>query len=196
MWPLGRASRVRPQERDLDVEIVTESVKSDGLRGSVARDASSVSGGNGVVQKSSRAKIGRGQDATADVHTVTKKDLIDRISERTHIKRQDVKVAVQEFLDQVVSELQAGNRLEFRDFGVFEIKFRAPRVAQNPKTLARVDVPAKRTVKFKVGRLMRESLEKLDEMAHGHSNGTLNGTLNGSHGSVTVMPGLKPKANG
>lgn len=195
MWPLGRASRVRPQERDLDVEIVTESVKSDGSRGSVARDASSASGGNGVGRKSSRAKIGSARDAAADVHTVTKKDLIDRISERTHIKRQDVKVAVQEFLDQVVSELQAGNRLEFRDFGVFEIKFRAPRVAQNPKTLARVDVPAKRTVKFKVGRLMRESLEKLDEMAHGHSNGTLNGTLNGSHGSVTVMPGLKPKAS-
>lgn len=91
--------------------------------------------------------------------TITKKDLIDRIAERTKLKRVIVKKAVQEFLDLVIVELQRGNRLEFRDFGVFEIKQRAPRVAQNPKTLERVEVPAKRTVKFKVGRLMRESLD-------------------------------------
>jgi nucleoid DNA-binding protein len=48
--------------------------------------------------------------------------------------------------------------LEFRDFGVFETRTRASRTAQNPKTLARVDVPMKRTVKFKMGRLMRENL--------------------------------------
>jgi nucleoid DNA-binding protein len=48
--------------------------------------------------------------------------------------------------------------LEFRDFGVFETRTRAARVAQNPKTLERVEVPAKRTVKFKMGRLMKENL--------------------------------------
>ncbi len=48
--------------------------------------------------------------------------------------------------------------MEFRDFGVFEIRNRAPRVAQNPKTLERVPVPAKKTVKFKVGRLMKMAL--------------------------------------
>ncbi len=92
--------------------------------------------------------------------TITKKDLIDRISERSKIKRPTVKVIVQEFLEQVISELKKGNRLEFRDFGVFEVKQRAARSAQNPKTLERVEVPAKRTVKFKVGRLMRDSLEE------------------------------------
>ena len=95
--------------------------------------------------------------------TITKKDLIDRIADRTNLKRVTVKRAVQEFLDQVILELQRGNRLEFRDFGVFEIKDRAPRIAQNPKTLERVEVPAKRTVKFKVGRLMRESLDATPE---------------------------------
>lgn len=94
--------------------------------------------------------------------TVTKKDIIDRISERTKEPRAIVKKAVQEFLDQVIVELKRGNRLEFRDFGVFEIKRRAARVAQNPKTLKRVEVPPKVTVKFKVGRLMRETLERGD----------------------------------
>jgi len=92
--------------------------------------------------------------------TVTKKDLIDRIAEATDQKRVDVKRTVQSFLDQVILELGKGNRLEFRDFGVFEIRERKARTAQNPKTLERVEVPAKKVVKFKVGRLMQQSLER------------------------------------
>lgn len=91
--------------------------------------------------------------------TVTKKELIDRIASATGQKRMVVKQTVQTFLEQVIIELGKGNRLEFRDFGVFEIKQRAPRMAQNPKTLERVEVPAKRTVKFKVGRLMKMCLD-------------------------------------
>ncbi len=91
--------------------------------------------------------------------TTTKKDLIDRIAQETNQKRTVVKKTVQCFLDNVIDELSRGNRLEFRDFGVFEIRHRAPRVAQNPKTLERVPVPAKKTVKFKVGRLMKMALE-------------------------------------
>ena len=90
--------------------------------------------------------------------TITKKELIDRIAERTQAKRVTVKSIVQAFLDEITRELCENNRLEFRDFGVFETRTRASRVAQNPKTLERVEVPAKRTVKFKMGRLMRENL--------------------------------------
>jgi integration host factor subunit beta len=105
--------------------------------------------------------------------TVTKKELIDRIADRTGTKRVLVKKIIQQFLDDIVSELGQGNRLEFRDFGVFECKVRAARTAQNPKTLERVPVPAKRTVKFKIGRLMKDKLiadgaippDDLDELA-------------------------------
>ena len=90
--------------------------------------------------------------------TITKKELIDRIAETTQAKRVIVKRIVQSFLDEITAELGKGNRLEFRDFGVFETRTRASRIAQNPKTLERVEVPAKRTVKFKMGRLMRENL--------------------------------------
>ena len=91
--------------------------------------------------------------------TTTKKDLIDRIAAETRQRRTVVKKTVQAFLDNVIRELSVGNRLEFRDFGVFEIRRRAPRVAQNPKTLERVQVAAKKTVKFKVGRLMKQALD-------------------------------------
>jgi len=90
--------------------------------------------------------------------TVTKKELIDQISEATDQKRVVVKRIVQSFLDSIIVELGKGNRLEFRDFGVFEVKQRRARMAQNPKTLEPVEVPPKRTVKFKVGRLMKQTL--------------------------------------
>ena len=92
--------------------------------------------------------------------TVTKKELIDQIAEHTQAKRILVKQIIQSFLDEITEQLKKGNRLEFRDFGVFETRIRTARVAQNPKTLERVNVPAKRTVKFKMGRLMRENLSK------------------------------------
>src|SRR5947209_20340105 len=90
--------------------------------------------------------------------TITKKELIDRIADATDGRRVQVKKVVQRFLDEIIGELGRGNRLEFRDFGVFETKVRAARKAQNPKTLEPVDVPEKRTVKFKVGRLMKQKL--------------------------------------
>lgn len=92
--------------------------------------------------------------------TITKKDLVDRIAESSGNKRAVVKRVVQQFLDEIISELGEGNRLEFRDFGVFEVRARAARVAQNPKTMEKVRVPSKRTVKFKTGRLMKERLHE------------------------------------
>ena len=90
--------------------------------------------------------------------TTRKKDLVDRITESTQVKNALVKAIVQNFLDEIISELTKGNRLEFRDFGVFEVKKRAARKAQNPKTLEPIDVPARRRVKFKMGRIMKKKL--------------------------------------
>jgi integration host factor subunit beta len=108
------------------------------------------------------------------MHTVTKKELVDRIADQTDAKRVTVKKVVQQFLDEIIEELGRGNRLEFRDFGVFETKDRASRIAQNPKTLERVHVPRKRAVKFKVGRMMKiklqEGLEKEEDAQEGASS--------------------------
>jgi integration host factor subunit beta len=107
--------------------------------------------------------------------TITKKDLVDRIADSTGSKRVIVKEIVQQFLDEIITELAAGNRLEFRDFGVFEIRERAARMAQNPKTLEQVPVPSKRTVKFKLGRMLKEKL---------HDDVSANGTT--SSASIQV----------
>ncbi len=99
--------------------------------------------------------------------TVTKKELIDRIADGLGQKRGEVKRTVQTFLDQIILELRQGNRLEFRDFGVFEIRKRKGRTAQNPRTLQRVAVPPKNVVKFKVGRLMQLSLDGQEQAGGG-----------------------------
>ncbi|MFM9995466.1 MAG: HU family DNA-binding protein [Phycisphaerales bacterium] len=103
--------------------------------------------------------------------TKTKKDLVEDVARRTGIKRVVVKGLLQNILDQMAAQLAGGYRLEFRDFGVFEVRRRAARVAQNPKTLKPVEVPARLTVKFKVGRQLRATLE------NGGARPTNNGKL-------------------
>jgi nucleoid DNA-binding protein len=102
--------------------------------------------------------------------TITKKELVDRIADelnrnrpRSQVKRVQVKRVVQKFLDMIIDELAKVNRLEFREFGVFESKLRAARLAQNPKTLERVNVPSKRSVKFKIGRMMKERMTRYSQ---------------------------------
>ena len=92
--------------------------------------------------------------------TITKRELVQRIAEKTGVQQINAKEVIQSFLDEIINELATGNRLEFRDFGVFEPKSKAHRVARNPRTGEKVEVPEKTTVKFKVGRLMKKKIQK------------------------------------
>jgi integration host factor subunit beta len=103
-------------------------------------------------------------------NTVTKRDIIERISSRTTLKRADVKEVVQLMLEEIIGELGEGRRIEFREFGVFEVRPRKARTAQNPKTLEPVPVPAKNAVKFKPGRRMKEAMDG-GAFAHVGDNG-------------------------
>ena len=94
------------------------------------------------------------------MQTVTKRELVQRIAEKTGVQQISAKEVIQSFLDEIINELAKGNRLEFRDFGVFEPKSKAQRVARNPRTGDKVEVPEKTTVKFKVGRLMKKRIQK------------------------------------
>lgn len=94
------------------------------------------------------------------MQTVTKRELVQRIAEKTGVQQISAKEVIQSFLDEIIAELAKGNRLEFRDFGVFEPKNKAHRVARNPRTGEQVEVPEKTTVKFKVGRLMKKKIQR------------------------------------
>lgn len=101
----------------------------------------------------------KGNASIGNEKNVTKKCLVDEITRQSRLSRHDVQTVVQGVLDQMIEAIGQGKRIEIRDFGVFEVKSRAARTAQNPKTLEPVPVPPKLAVRFKPGRLMRSALE-------------------------------------
>lgn len=96
--------------------------------------------------------------------TVTKKELVLRIAEKSRQKQTVTRDVVQMFIDEVIDELAQGNRLELRDFGVFEVKTREARKARNPKTGEQVSVPPKRVVTIKPGKRMKEEINRRAEL--------------------------------
>jgi len=95
---------------------------------------------------------------------VTKRDLVIRISNDTGLIQQDVMAVVQKTLDYITEALVNGQNVELRNFGVFEVKLRRPRIGRNPNDPGKdVAIPARAVVKFKPGKEMREQVLKLTE---------------------------------
>lgn len=93
--------------------------------------------------------------------TVTKKELVDKIAERMDLNQLDVKRVVEDFIRSVKEQLTAGNRIEIRDFGVFEIKIRKSRIGRNPKKPQNVvTIPERKVVHFKVGREFKRLIKR------------------------------------
>jgi integration host factor subunit beta len=90
--------------------------------------------------------------------TTTKREIAERVAQQTGVAQVSVKQIVQMTFDEIITELAIGNRLEFRDFGVFEVVTRKARTGRNPRTGAKVAVPPKSVVTFKMGKVMREKV--------------------------------------
>ena len=87
----------------------------------------------------------------ADKITITKKNFVDKLSERLDIEPKLVNRIFLETLDLIVEELHEGNKLEFRGAFILGTKIQETRMAQNPKTLEKVEIPERRVVYFKKG---------------------------------------------
>jgi nucleoid DNA-binding protein len=93
---------------------------------------------------------------------MTKRDLVVRISNETGLIQQEVFAVIQKTLDYISEAVANGKTVELRNFGVFEVKVRKPRMGRNPKAPeADVPIPARAVVKFKPGKEMREAVLKL-----------------------------------
>ncbi len=94
--------------------------------------------------------------------TLTKRDLVTRISNETGLVQQQVLDVVQKTLDYIAEALAKGDKVELRNFGVFEVKIRKARVGRNPNAPETdVPIPARSVVKFKPGKEMRAEVLKL-----------------------------------
>ena len=92
-------------------------------------------------------------------NTVTKKRLITEISKEQKMHPKDVKLVLQAALDKVVESLANGDRLEIRNFGVFETVDRKGKIGRNPKEPEKeIPIPPRKAVKFSPGKEMKEKI--------------------------------------
>jgi len=87
---------------------------------------------------------------------MTKADLIEEVSSLAEVTRKDGEVIVETIFDSIVKSLRAGDKIEIRGFGSFRTRQRKPRVGRNPKTGARVEVPAKKIPFFKTSKELKD----------------------------------------
>ena len=99
---------------------------------------------------------------------LTKRDMVVSIAEQVGITQQQTFAVIQKTLEHITESLADGNNVEFRNFGVFEVRLTKSRIGRNPnKPETDVIIPARATVKFKAGKIMRQRVllrtEKLKE---------------------------------
>lgn len=87
---------------------------------------------------------------------MTKADLIEEVSRVVEMTRKDSEVIVEAIFDSVVKSLRSQEKIEIRGFGSFRTRQRQPRIGRNPKTGARVEVPAKRIPYFKPSKELKD----------------------------------------
>ncbi len=87
---------------------------------------------------------------------MTKADLIEQVSQLVEVTRKDSEVIVETIFDSIVHSLRAGDKIEIRGFGSFRTRQRKARIGRNPKTGARVDVPAKKIPFFKPSKELKD----------------------------------------
>lgn len=94
--------------------------------------------------------------------TLTKREMVVQISNETGIIQSQVFEVIQRTLDLITDSLARGDAVEFRNFGVFEVKLTKPRVGRNPNVPgSQLRIPERATVKFKSGKIMRQKVSKL-----------------------------------
>ncbi len=92
---------------------------------------------------------------------MTKSGLIEAVAERTpHISKKDTEIVVNTIFDSMAQALRQGERIEIRGFGSFQVKIREAREGRNPKTGEPVHISAKRTPFFKVGKELKEMVDR------------------------------------
>lgn len=87
---------------------------------------------------------------------MTKAELIDDVSRVAELSRKDSETIVETIFESIVKSLQTGDKIEIRGFGSFRTRQRNPRIGRNPKTGARVEVPAKKIPYFKPSKELKD----------------------------------------
>ena len=92
---------------------------------------------------------------------MTKREIVMKISSETGLTQVEVKRVVQRTFDLIIEALTSGDKVELRNFGVFQVKRRKKRLGRNPnKPEEVIPIPEKNVPDFKPGKIMKEQVEK------------------------------------
>ncbi|MGB7566599.1 MAG: HU family DNA-binding protein [Chitinivibrionales bacterium] len=89
---------------------------------------------------------------------ITKKDLVEKISNSTGLTQVDTKIVVESFLEAVSKALREGKNIEIRGFGRFKIKEKKARMARNPRTNVHIQVEAGYKPVFEASKELRKRI--------------------------------------
>lgn len=93
------------------------------------------------------------------METVTKKDLVLDVSNKTGMTKSDVKFVVESILESMSSELAKGNSIVFRNFGTFDVKVSKSKLGRNPrKPDELVQIPERAIVKFRPSKTVKQKV--------------------------------------
>jgi DNA-binding protein HU-beta len=89
---------------------------------------------------------------------MTKADLIEGLSNKLGMNKNEAEKAVNIMLDDIINALKAGERVNISGFGTFAVSMRDARTGRNPKTGESIEISASRSAKFKPGKQLKDSL--------------------------------------
>ena len=90
---------------------------------------------------------------------MNKTEFINAVSEKSGLSKVDAKKAVEAFVETVSGELKEGGKVALLCFGSFSVAEKAARKGVNPKTKQPIDIPARKSVKFKAGAELTEIIK-------------------------------------
>jgi DNA-binding protein HU-beta len=85
-----------------------------------------------------------------------KADIVDQIVERLVVAHPKAATSVETVIASLRDALMAGDRIELRGFGVFEVRKRKVGIGRNPKTRVEVAIPPGNSIRFKPGKKLRQ----------------------------------------
>ena len=91
---------------------------------------------------------------------MNKAELINAVAKAADLSRKDADKAVNAMVDVITEVLRSGDKVQIVGFGAFEAKERASRVARNPRTGEEIEIPASKSVSFKVGKALKDEVNK------------------------------------
>ncbi len=91
---------------------------------------------------------------------MNKKSLVNAVAEKTQLKKKDVKAVIDTLFETISESLEKGEKVQLVDFGTFEVKQMEGRTGVNPRTKAKIKIPARKVPKFRPGKVLKTKVNK------------------------------------